>query len=285
MRREFMCSSHTVSGVMPGGDRAARHPLEERLRACSAAGYSGLWLHWRDYAAQKAEGRADAEFRDLFDRFGMRHRGVEFLTGWFLDGAAARDDEATAFAAAQATGAPVVNVGSDFAGRGIPRRQAISAFTSLCARAADRGIQVALEIVPWSDVPDVATALEFLEPANAGLVVDCWHIFRGGIPLRELTRIPAGRILCVQINDAAAEAVPPLAEDTLRRKLPGEGVFDLAGFRDMLDGAGARIPYSVEIIAPDFAALPADEAARLSFDAACRAFGGVGRSPAAGTVA
>lgn len=84
--RDFMCSFHTVSGVMPGGPAAARHALEARLSACASAGYAGYWLHWRDYLEQRAAGLDDAALLDLFDRHGMRHRGVEFLTGWFLPG-------------------------------------------------------------------------------------------------------------------------------------------------------------------------------------------------------
>lgn len=45
----------------------------------------------------------------------MRHRGVEFLTGWFLpEDVAAAAAERAAFAAAAAVGATIVNVGADF---------------------------------------------------------------------------------------------------------------------------------------------------------------------------
>jgi sugar phosphate isomerase/epimerase len=149
----------------------------------------------------------------------------------------------------------------------------VAHFGALCARAADEGLSIALEIVPWSNVPDVVTALDFMEPANAGLVIDCWHIFRGGFALSELKRIPAERVLCVQVNDADAQPSGPLAEDTLRRRLCGDGVFDLVGFAAALDGAGADVPFSVEIISPEIAALPAPEAARMSIAAARRVLG------------
>jgi sugar phosphate isomerase/epimerase len=272
MPREFLCSSHTISGVMPGSPRAARHSLQERLAACAAAGYAGFWLHFRDYLEQRAAGFEDASIRDLFDRHGMRHRGVEFLTDWFLDDPAQREMEGAAFAAARAIGAPLVNVGADFLGRNIPRGRMIKAFAGLCTRAADGGLSVALEIVPWSDVPDIRTALDFMEPSNAGLVIDCWHIFRGRVPLADLARIAPTRILCVQVSDAASQPDGTLQEDTLLRKLCGQGEFDLAGFAAALDGIGVDIPWSVEIIAPDFAALPVRQAARLSQESAQRTF-------------
>jgi sugar phosphate isomerase/epimerase len=273
--RDFMCSSHTVSGVMPGGPAASRHPLDLRLAACAAAGYSGYWLHWRDHLAQRAAGLDGAAVRDLFDRHGMRHRGVEFLTDWFLtgDGAAAAAERAT-FDAAAAIGATIVSVGADFQGRGIPRRDMVARFAGLCARAADLGLVVALEFVPFSDVPDIRAALDFLAPPNAGLVVDCWHLFRGETPLSDLALVPPGRIPCVQVSDAAAAPAGPLAEDTRNRLPCGEGAFDLAGFAAAIDRHAPGVPVSVEIISPRFAAMGAGEAAAESLRGARAVFGG-----------
>lgn len=275
--RDFMCSSHTVSGVMPGGPAAARHALEARLSACASAGYAGYWLHWRDYLEQRAAGLDDAALRDLFDRHGMRHRGVEFLTGWFLPGdEAAAAAERAAFDAAAAIGAGAVNVGADFQGRGIPRREMVAHFERLCARAADRGLAVALEFVAFSDVPDVRTALDFLAPPNAGLVVDCWHLFRGETPLADLALIPAGKIFCVQVSDAAAAPSGPLAEDTLDRLPCGDGAFDLAGFAAAVDRHAPGVPISVEIISPRYAAMSAAEAAVGSVRGARAVFAALG---------
>ncbi len=273
MARVFMCSSHTISGVMPGGPEVSRHALEARLAACAAAGYEGFWLHWRDYREQLANGVSAGLLRALFDRHGMAHRGVEFLTDWFVDGdGAAREAEALAFDAATAIGAGVVNVGADFLGRGFSRRHMIERFAGLCARAADRGLSIALEFAPWSDAPDVAAALDFMAPANAGLAIDAWHVFRGETSLAQIRSLPPEKILCAQINDATEHAVGPLAEDTRRRLFCGEGAFDLTGFAAALDAAGAAAPFSVEIISPAVAAMPLEEAARRSYATARAAF-------------
>ena len=268
MQRDLMCSSHTLSGVAPNSPLGARDPLDVRLRAASRAGYAGYWLHYRDYLAQRSNGLDDAAIGAAFDDAGLVHRGVEFLTDWFVDTAATREAEAAAYAAAQAIGAKIINVGADFLGRGFPRDAMIAAFERLCARASDFGLATALEIVPWSDVADVETALEFMTPANAGLVIDCWHVFRGAIPLAELKRIPPDRVLCVQVSDAAAVPCGPLQIDTLHRLPCGEGVFALQAFRDTLDQAGVDCPYSVEIISPEIAALSTETAARLTYDSA-----------------
>ena len=266
--QRLICSSHTISGVMPGGPLPARHGFAERVAASAAAGYSGMCLHLRDYRALRETGHADTELRAVLDRHGMTDISLEFLGGWFLDGAEAevsRRDEATAYAAARAYGAHSLNVGADFGGRGLPSRHMRDSFRALCDRAATHELRIALEIVPWSDVRDVDTALEMIEGVgNAGLVVDCWHVFRGGIPLSDLERIPGDRIFCIQVNDAAADLRGTLPEDTRWRLPCGEGVFDLDGFLASLDRAGAAVPLSVEIISPELAALDVATAARRS---------------------
>lgn len=275
----LICSSHTISGVMPGGPVASRHGFAERVAAASAVGYRGLCLHLRDLRAQLGAGLSFERMRDILEAHGMTEISLEFLTGWFLDGAEAgafREDEATALAAARALGARSLNVGGDFRHRGLPRDFMHRRFGEFCARAGEAGLAVALEFVPWSDVPDVATALAMTDGiGNAGLVVDSWHVFRGGVPLSDLRRIPGGRILSIQINDAAAAVRGTLAEDTLCRLPCGEGVFDLAGFLDALDAAGASVPPSVEIIAPGFAALDLGAACARSAAGARRLLDGL----------
>jgi len=266
--RDLVCSSHTISGVMPGGPTAARHTLEERLAACSAAGYSGLWFHYRDFLEQRGAGRSSAELREIFDAHSMRHRGVEFLTDWFVGTAASKAAVDAALDAARAIGATLLSVGGDFAGRDLPRALMIKRFADLCARTADDGVAVALEFVPWSDVPDIRSALDFMEPANAGLVVDAWHLFRGGIPLSDIALIPPEKLLAIQLADATATPNAPLPEDTRNRLACGEGALDLKGFLAALDKVARDVPVSVEIISPRFAAMSVGEAARASIGGA-----------------
>lgn len=271
--REFMCSSHTISGVMPGSAVASRFPLERRLAACSEAGFSGLWLHWRDFLENRERGLDAADIGSLFDSAGMKHRAIEFLTGWFLGDGQARAQEAAALDAAAAIGADLVSVGGDFSGQGIPEGQMVERFHALCACAAAHRIRVGLEIVPWSNVATVDAALAHVAPANAGIVIDTWHVFRGGIPLSDLARIPPDKVFCVQVNDAAAPSGASLAEETMRRLPCGEGTLDLAGFAAIMDSCGWAPPVSVEIIAPEMAALPPERSALLAIAGARRLFG------------
>jgi sugar phosphate isomerase/epimerase len=56
-------------------------------------------------------------------------------------------------------------------------------------------------------------------------------------------------------------------EDTiLRRRLPGEGAFDLTGLIGTLDAIGVDAPTSVEVISTEQQARPVVEAARRAHD-------------------
>ena len=61
--------------------------------------------------------------------------------------------------------------------------EVVVAFARLCERAAAAGLRVDLEFLPWTIVPDLRTALQIAreaDQANAGVMLDCWHFYRGG---------------------------------------------------------------------------------------------------------
>lgn len=271
MKRRYLCSSYTICGVLPGGPVASRHTLRARLAACAAAGYQGMWLHWRDYLQFRRNG-GDAALRDLYEAHGLLGCGVEYLSGWEMRTEAGREAERLCFAAARAIGARTVNVGASLVPGRVPPAQLETRFHALCARAADHGLSIALEFVPWTDIADLATALRLTRPPNAGLAIDCWHLFRAGVSLTELAQVPADKVYCVQINDATARPHAALPQDTLRRLPCGAGAFDLAGFASALDDASIAQPLTVEIISEQLAALPPKTAAERSFRAARSTF-------------
>lgn len=281
--RRLICSSHTISGVMPGGPVAARHPFDQRVAACAAAGYEGMCLHLRDYRALVEAGRDEGWLAAVLARHGIVDISLEFLTDWFIEGAGgaqSRRDEETAHAAARTLGAHTLNVGPDLQGRGIEFGVMRRRLAALCERAAGHGLKVAIEMVAWSDVRDVDTALALIDGLpNAGLVIDAWHVFRGGVRLADLERIPGERIFAIQVNDADLTVLGPLADDTLHRRSCGDGIFDLDGFLSSLDRAGAQVPVSVEIISPQLTRLDVAAAARHSIAGARRLIERMGSRP------
>jgi len=256
-------------------------PFAERLRAAVAGGFSWVSLWGRDYAAARADGLADADLRAMLDDHGLAVAEVD-PAWWWLPGAAEvhlspefdteevfafGEDEL--FAVAEAVGARSLNAVDVFGGTWSVD-DAAEAFAGLCARAAEHGLLVHIEWLPWSKIPDLAAARAIVEAAgapNGGLNIDAWHLVRAGVRLEELAAVPGHRILGIQLDDGPAAAEENLVEATLHhRRLPGEGEFDLVGLLRTLAATGTTAPLGVEVFSDTLHELGPLEAARRAAD-------------------
>lgn len=130
--------------------------------------------------------------------------------------------------------------------------EAAESFAKLCDMAAEHGLLVHLEFLPFGGIPDLKSAWAIVESAgrpNGGLTIDSWHLFRSGSTLDELAAIPGDRIFTVQLDDAPGKPWDDMFSETLNgRLLPGEGSFDLAGMIRTLDAIGSKAPIEVEVM-------------------------------------
>lgn len=271
---DALVASHlTLVGARRGEPPATR--FAERVAAAGAAGFAGIGWRLDDHRRELALGLREADIRAVLTQAGVALVELEALYDWWRpDERAARSlrDEAELRAMADAYGArhlTVCDVGEPDGTFTVDL--AAERYAGICDRAADVGLLVALEYLPWSSVPDPATALAVVAAAdrpNGGLMVDAWHTFRGA-GLDALRAVPGTRVAAVQLDDADVERVGGWLEDTTRRRrLPGEGAFDLDGFVRTLDAAGATCPISVEVLSDDLNTLPVTEAARRAYDTA-----------------
>ena len=146
--------------------------------------------------------------------------------------------------------------------------EAAAAFAGLCDRAAEHGLLVHLEFLPWSRIPDLATAWQVVREAdrpNGGLMLDAWHYFRSTPDGALLRSIPGASILGVQLCDAPAVAeANPLHATLHERLLPGDGELALRTLLADLRATGTTAPIGVEVFSDVLAALPPEEAGRLA---------------------
>jgi sugar phosphate isomerase/epimerase len=271
-RNDLIASSYTLSGA--GVFELPRFSFRERVAAAAQAGFAGIGVAIEDYAALRHQGTSDRELRAILDDHGVVAAELEFLTDWWWDderGRQARVAEERCYAAANAFGTRHVNVGSPGARGTLPPLTTVAAhFGALCDRAAQQGLLVAFEFLPWTDIPDAATAGELIRAAdrpNGGILIDTWHYFRGAANPAQVRAIPPERFFLIQFDDADATMQGGWMEDTVNyRRLPGEGAFDLGGFIRMLDQHGVDAPFSVEILSREQRLLPVGEAARRAHD-------------------
>ena len=253
--------------------------FRERLAAARAGGFTAVSLWGRDYQGARDEGLSDGDIRLLLADHGVSV--AELDPGWWwLPGASGirippeLDEERIfgfgeqeLFGVAESVGARSLNAVDVFGGSW-SLDEAAAAFAGLCDRAADHGLLVHLEFLPWSRIPDLATAWQVVLAAdrtNGGLMLDAWHYFRSGSDGSLLRSIPGASILAVQLCDAPAAPEPDPLHATLHtRLLPGQGELALPALLTDLRATGTDAPLGVEVFSDALHALPAQEAGRLA---------------------
>ena len=267
----------TVAGAIePFVQHVSPSGLDRRAAAAAAAGYWGMGLSHEDLKAN-VECHGAANVRRFFDNAGLPFLEVEVLLNWFAEGPDRAVSDALRRYLLETAGELRTNhikVMGDVTGSGVSIEQMAEAFHSLCEEAAQVGAFVSLEVFPGSNIHDLATAsrlMELAQTTKGGLLIDIWHMTRGGVSPDEIARLPLSYIRHVELNDAAAEQVGSIIEDTMNNRLvPGEGSFDFPAFLGAVASTGYAGPYGVEIFSRAFRQLEPEEAARRSFDATKR---------------
>ncbi|MEY3679426.1 MAG: hypothetical protein RL547_38, partial [Actinomycetota bacterium] len=168
------------------------HPIEDRIRLAAEHGFGSIGLFVGQFLALEKEGWSTSRIAETLDQHGVGLSEIEVITGLGRDGrggdrAALWED--AAWRLADAFGCRYLQV----IGPAGERVEAARAFGTLCDRAADHGLVVGLEFVPFTDIVSAGDSWRIVEDAgraNGGVCVDVWHVERGTRDLEELARIP-----------------------------------------------------------------------------------------------
>lgn len=207
---------------------------------------------------------------------GLKYTEVEILGNWWETGPRREASDAMRellFEAAVALDALHIKIGTAFGDSLDSIDPLVAPLRDLADRAADSGVRVAIEAMPFSmvsSVPMAADLVRAVDRSNCGVLVDSWHVFRAGTPLADLRASLSKEIIFgVELDDAAAEVSGTMFEDTRDRRLPcGEGAFDLVGLVQTLDGLGWTGPWGVELISNEHRAKDVATALREAHDSA-----------------
>ncbi|WP_416138920.1 sugar phosphate isomerase/epimerase family protein [Halomonas sp. HK25] len=240
MARDYSLSHLTTEGLRPPEmlEVAARTGYRYAGIRLLPAAPGGLAFPLMEDTALQRDTRAamSATGVGIFDlemvRLDARFRAEEYLT-FFEVGAE--------------LGARVILVAADDPEPG----RLVASYVALCEAARPFGLACDLEFMPWTRVPDLATAQHVVAQAgqpNGGIIVDALHFDRSGGRPEQLAELPRDWLHYAQICDGPAERPTEEAEliraARTERWLPGEGGIDLAGFwRQLPDD----LPVSVEV--------------------------------------
>lgn len=279
---ELLAAYWTIAGdVYPGAPtEVSPFSLEERAAAAARAGYTGMGLVHEDLV-HNVKRLGYAGIRRVLADNGIRHVEVEFLNEWYaLSSSAARVESdrvrADLLEAAAELKARNLKVCARLFDEQPPDIALMrDEFARLCEQARAVGSNVIIEMMPFTSLATIDDTMKVLAGAdqpNGGILLDIWHVHRGGMDYREIAKIPARFLKGIELDDANPKVVGTLFEDTrFQRRLCGEGVFDVPAFLRAVHSAGFDAPYyGVEIISETFRKQPLDVMARSSYETTMR---------------
>lgn len=258
----------------------ARADLPELIEVAGAAGFGAIAVRPAMYFASIEAGLTDAELRRRLDDNGVRVTVIDpLITGLpavpTVDEVAPdhrsffRHGEADCFRAAEALRAETVNV-VHWQGRDTSLDALADAVGGMGERAREHGVDVAVEFMPSSGIPDLAFTRRLIERAgsdNVGVLFDTWHFVRSGGRMDELRALPHGAISALQVSDRAAADIRPVQVSMSGRSLPGDGEFPLAEMLDIILPANPGLNVAVEVFNDELGRMPPAEAAKRAFAA------------------
>ncbi len=239
-------------------------PLEAKLRASRAAGFSQIMLWARDLAGHP--GGLDEAVR-LVRASGVRVTGIQVMRDYEgLDGALHEyklDIARQMLRVCQAVGAPLLMVCSSTSSHASGDMRLIARhLAKLATLAVPLGVRVGYEALSWgrhiNQYEQSWEAVELADHANLGVVIDSFHMLANQASLDGLEDIPSHKIAMVQLSDFMWRDIRSAEErlETARhlRVFPGEGAHsdELTDLLRRLDRGGYRGDYSFEVFNDDY---------------------------------
>ncbi|NHT78770.1 sugar phosphate isomerase/epimerase [Rhizobiaceae bacterium CRRU44] len=277
-----LCATYwTVSGAVHPGSPTEISPfsLKERAEVCGRIGWRGMGFVLDDMNASVTRYGLPT-VRQIFSDNGIRHVELEFLVDWHLGGERRLASD-TMYDRLLELGAEIgikkIKIGGGIFEEGEPDLPAMrSALHSICERAAPLGIDIVIEFLPFASINNIKRGLALFEglgTTNGGLLVDTWHIERGGMTADDIRQIPTDFLRAVELDDAGPEILGSFFNDSTHyRRLCGEGSIDIPSQVQAVLDVGYRGYWGVEVISAYHRHLPLELAAQRAFDTTMQQF-------------
>ncbi len=166
---------------------------------------------------------------------------------------------------AHSVGASCINV-LHYGGTPQPIELLAEALSKVCRTAAAEGLDLCVEFIPGTGIPDLKTCLEILQltrHSNAGVLLDSWHFARSGGKPHDIDSQTAKLIRSVQLSDRTPDQDLLPYMPMSGRKIPGRGTLPLAQMIAPVLAAHPELPIGAEVISDEMEAMAFENAALI----------------------
>jgi len=250
-------------------------PVPDKVKIAAAAGFQEIELWIPELDGYVEGGGSLTELKKLLDGSGLTVPSLITQRGWMdATGAeydAAKEECRRRFQIAQALGAPRMvaspsgprqpewyHVDLDFiAGR----------YRELIEIGSEFGVVPMMEFLGFfasiHTLEQCQAIVELADHPAACMVLDPFHLWRGGSGFGRLSSVPLEQIGVCHFNDAPASNPPRFDQGDADRVWPGEGVLPLTALLKYLADLGYERTLSLELFNPGYWELDPAENAKI----------------------
>lgn len=253
--------------------------LMEKIRIAGQVGYRAIELWNDDLQAYQEQGGSLGDVRKALEDYGLVVPTVIALHGWLgsegeahtqaLEEAKRRMEQAVDVGAEFIVSSPPMD-SCDLSCGGVDYRELLELGRSM-------GVRPAMEYLGFvQSVYTIEQAWQIVEDADhpdSSLIMDPFHILRGGGSIESIALVPADKIAIWHWNDAPSDK--PFAEQTdADRVMPGDGIGPLQRIEELALAQGYEGFVSLELFNPALWEEDPEEVARIGLDKMQRYFVG-----------
>jgi sugar phosphate isomerase/epimerase len=242
-----------------------------QIEAAGAAGYAGIELWFDKVDEHIGRGGSLADIRRALSDHGLAVPTMIYLGDWFdTTGpryAQALDKCQRRMGIAAELGAPFVIAGPPLgrADYDLGARH----YRELLEIGVPMGVRPAMEFLGFVEqLNTIEEALEVMTRSgrsDSTTVLDPAHIYRGGGSVEAIAKLKADQIAVCHFDDCPAN-VPREIQHDGDRVMPGEGIFDLDRYLDLLRQIGYRRYLSLELFRQDLWTRDPRDVARVGLE-------------------
>jgi 2-keto-myo-inositol isomerase len=220
---------HTFRGLALHTWTVDTTPLDQALAAARAGGFDAVELRRVDFLRCRERGLSNADVLDLVRRNGLPVSAVGVEYGWIFSAPGEERErlfasfrEACENAVALKCGLVMTAIGPGTA----PVDEAVANVHRAGKIAAEFGLRLAIEYQfqhpVMSTLDKVRDLIRRAGQPSVGLLLDAYHLQRGGRPGRGFEEVPGPEIFYVQFSDVPD--APPNGPPPTDRLPPGKGL-------------------------------------------------------------